>query len=133
MGQGQMNGNQQIHYLEHELRKVRAENTYLRDRLKETSRHERRVQQAYEDALLLITWHIAGIIPSRRYAALHRISQRRWQNALGLLRMARVVKRRRHWTASDLASAESRLQQARQRAIESPEAFFARLNRHALS
>ena len=128
-----MNGTQQLAYMKHELRKVRDENTYLRDRLKQTNRHERRTQQAYEDALLLVTWCIAGIIPSRRYAALHRMSQRRWQNAVGLLRMARVVSRKRHWTASDLANIDVRLRQARQRAAESPEMYFARLNRHALS
>ena len=128
-----MNGMQQLAYMKHELRKVREENTYLRDRLKETNRHERRTQKAYEDALLLVTWRIAGIIPSRRYAAIHEMSQRRWQNAVGLLRMARVVSRKRHWTTSDLASIDARLRQARQRAAESPEMYFARLNRHALS
>ncbi len=125
-----MNAEQQVKYLELEVQKLKAERARLAKALQETSRHGRRVQRAYEDALLLAMWHCSGIIPSRRYARLHKFTQNRWENATGLLRMARIIVGHRRWVQADLGTIEDRLEQAKQRALESKEAFFSRLNRH---
>jgi hypothetical protein len=122
---------QELEYLKIEVQKLKADRARLTKALKESSRHGRRVERAYQDALLLAMWRCSGIIPSRRYARLHKITQHRYENACGLLRMARIVTGHRHWVETDLATAEKRLDQARQRAIESREAFFSRLNQHA--
>ena len=126
-----MNDIQQNRYLTQEIRELRAENTALRKKLGETNRHARRVARAYQDALLLATWRAAHIAPSRSYAAHHKMSQRRWQNAIGLLRLARVITGHRRWVTTDLSLVEARLAVARQRAIETPDTFKARLNGHA--
>jgi hypothetical protein len=120
---------QQIRYLEIEIRKLQQENSRLRKTLHENSRHARRVEKAYEDALLLASWHTAGIIPSRRYARLYNITQHRWESAIALLKMARVVTRQRHWAITDLATIERMLANARVKALEDPGLFFLRLPR----
>ena len=126
-----MTPEQQIRYLELENQQIKRDAAALRKKLSEVSGHTRRVERAYTDALLLATWCAGGIAPSRRFAARHQMSQRRWQNACGLLRMARVLDRNRHWTTTNLATIERRLERARQQAIETPAAYQARLNRHA--
>ena len=126
-----MNNAQAERYLAQEIKELKSENAQLRKRLRETNRHARRVEQAYRDALLLATWRAAHIFPSRSYARHHKISQRRWQNAIGLLRLARVIEGHRRWVTTDLALVEARLSVARQRAIDTPAAFKARLNGHA--
>src|SRR5687767_5351691 len=109
-----MNAEQQVKYLELEVQKLKAERARLAKALQETSRHGRRVQRAYEDALLLAMWHCSGIIPSRRYARLHKFTQNRWENATGLLRMARIIVGHRRWVQTDLSTIEDRLGQAKQ-------------------
>lgn len=126
-----MTPEQQLRYLQLENEQVKRDAAALRKKLAETSAHARRVERAYQDALLLATWYAGGIAPSRRFAALHGMTQRRWQNACGLLRMGRILNRSRHWTTTDLATIERRLERSRQQAIETPEAYQARLNRHA--
>lgn len=126
-----MTPEQRIRYLEIENEQAKRDAAALRKKLSEFSAHTRRVERAYTDALLLATWCAGGITPSRRFAARHQMSQRHWQNATALLRMARILDRHRHWATTDLALIESRLGRARQQAIESPDAFKARLNRHA--
>jgi len=127
-----MNELQQTRYAEQENRELRHENALLRKKLRETGRHARRVQQAYKDALLLAEWRAVRIFPSRAYARYQGISQRRWQNATALLRLARVLDGRK-WKATELAIIEQRLELAKQRAIEAPDAFRARLPRHGVS
>lgn len=117
-------------YLLHEIDGLRRENTYLRNRLHDSNRHRKRIELAYEDALLMAGWRVAGIIPSRRYARLHQITQRRWQNAVALLRMARVITRPRAWSTDAMAVIEKRLEQAKTKALNDQELFFLRLNRH---
>src|SRR6059058_2755186 len=124
-----MNESQQTRYQEQEIRELQHENARLRKKLKETNRHARRVQQAYQDAVLLATWRTVHITPSRSYAAYQGISQRRWQNAVALLRLARVVDGQR-WKTTELAIIEQRAEIAKQRALEAPDAFRARLPRH---
>ena len=121
---------QKLRYLEVDLLKLRAENTRLRKALKENGRHSRRVERAYEDALLLATWQAAGIIPSRRYAKIKGMSQNRWENATALLKLARIITRQRHWTTDNLAVIEKRLETARERATADPPLFFLRANSH---
>lgn len=126
-----MNDKQRIQYLEIELTKARRESAKLRKKLGIANKHFRRVDQAYEDALLLATWKSAGIHPSREYAKRHGITQNRFENACGLLRLARVVVSHRTWVTDKLEEVEARLQKAKEKALESPEAYKARLNRHA--
>ena len=82
------------------------------------------------EALLLSLWKIGHIHPSREYTKAQGISQNRWQNAITLLKMARVVTRHRHWTTKDLDLIETRLKSAVQTALDHPEAFFLRHPRH---
>jgi len=126
-----MTPEQRTKYLEIELAKARREAATLRKKLGVANKHYRRVDQAFEDALLLATWKAAGIYPSREYAKRHGITQNRHENAVGLLRFARIIERHRHWVTDKLEVIEVRLQRAREKALESPEAYRARLNSHA--
>jgi hypothetical protein len=111
---------------------LQQEVTRLNKSVHDKSKHKRRVNAAFNDATILVGLHAGQQPTSRRYAVANRhLTQTRWENAIGLLRMARVINNR-HWASSDLAHIGSALERARQRAIESPEAFKARLNRHAL-
>jgi len=125
-----MRPDQQIHYLELEVAQMKAEATRLRKALHLSSRHARRIEQAFQDALLLALWRTSGVLTSRDYAKTHGMTQNRWQNAVALLRMARVIQRHRYWATEDTALIEDRLASARTVALEHPEAFWARLNRH---
>lgn len=122
---------QRVGYLEVELTKSKAEASRLRKTLKENGKHSRRIQKAYEDALLLAFWRSIGIVPSRRFALQYGLTQNRWQNAIGLLKLARIITRQRHWVVSDIATMEQKLKTASAKALEDPELFFLRLNRHA--
>lgn len=126
-----MRAEQELRILRMEYDCIQAENTRLRKIAQERNRHAKRVALAYRDALQLALWMQGGILASRRYAALHRMSQRRWQNAIGLLRVARVVVGHRRWATCDILTIEPRLCNARQYAIDNPAAYHARLNRHA--
>jgi hypothetical protein len=128
-----MNLEQKVKYLEVELTKARREAAKLRKKLGVANKHYRRVDQAYEDALLLATWKAAGIYPSRQYARKFGLTQNRIENAHGLLRLARILERNRHWTTDKLEVIEERLQKAKEKALESPDAYKARLNGHANS
>ena len=125
-----MNTEQQLRYLQVELAKAKAEAAYLRKHLKVSNRHAKRVGRAYEDALLLASWRAAGILPSRSYARRFGMTQNRWESATALLKMARIIQRQRAWATEDLALIEARLIKAREHAMQVPDAFFARLNKH---
>jgi hypothetical protein len=130
-----MDREQFIRLLDVENHQLRDEVARLSKLARERSYHARRVRLALDDALLLATWLVAvfwaaGIIPSRRYARVKGITQNRWQNALALLRMARVAVGHRRWATDSLADIERRLVAARDRAIENPDSFWARLPRH---
>lgn len=98
-----------------------------------SARHQTRIETAYTDALMLAMWRANGIIPSRRYAAIYGMTQNRFENAIGLLRMARIIERHRTWATDDLAAIKARLKRAKEHALEVPDAFFARLTDHAKS
>lgn len=117
--------------VELELAKVKDEAARLRKKLREKSRHGKRVDKAYDDALLLAHFKAVHINPSRSYARYHAMSQRRWENAMGLLRLARIVDGRKRWNVTDLPAITERLERARDRAKAEPEAFKLRLNGHA--
>ena len=96
-----------------------------------SARHRTRIETAYQDALTLALWRANGIIPSRRYASVYGITQNRFENAVGLLRVARIIVRHRTWVTDDLATIKINLKIAKDRSIETPEAFFLRLSIHA--
>ncbi len=123
----------QVELLERENKQLKADAAKMRKRLGACNAHNRRVTVAYSNAVILAEWHCQGIEPSRRFAGKNNISHRAWQNANGLLRMARVLDRCRHWTTDDLDMILLRLERAWSDAIDTPESFKARLNRHALS
>lgn len=125
-----MNTDQQLRYLELENAKLRAEAAQLRKKLGENSRHAKRINRAYEDALLFAMWRVSGIMPSRDYAKEQGISQNRYMNAMALLKMARVVIRHHTWEIKDLAVIEQRLNGARQRALEDRAVFLMRHPRY---
>ena len=124
-----MQSETKLRLAETELKKLQQENAKLRKRLGERSRHARRVDRAYHDALLLAQLHIGYAPTSRQFAGHASISQRRWQNAMALLKMARLHDGRT-WLHHDLLTVESRLDSAKDKAVATPEAYFARLNRH---
>jgi hypothetical protein len=61
-----------------------------RKAVQENSRHAERVERAYPDALLLAT-HLIVYQPTSRDQVTE-LTMRRWINAIGLLRLARVYK-----------------------------------------
>jgi hypothetical protein len=121
---------QRVGYLEVELTKAKAEATKLRKALQENGRHARIIDRAYEDALLMVFWRSIGIRPSRRFAAMYEITQTRWEHALALLRMARLVSGRGRWAAADVATMERKLATTRDKALEDANLFFLRHTRH---
>ncbi len=119
-------------HMEIELDRLRDENRRLRKVLRINGRHASRIQRAYDAALLLATWHCGFLSTTRTDALARGQTQRQWENGIALLKLARVYDGRR-WALHDLAAIEARLSRAAERASEVPEAFFARLNRHARS
>lgn len=121
-----MNHEQAIRLLELETHELRQELGRLRHKLQGERYHVARIEQARKDALLLALWAAAGIPPSRRYAKRHNITQRRWENAIALLRLARVLTGNRRWATRDAATIEARLEKAAQTAIDAEGAYRAR-------
>ena len=116
-------------HLEIEVLRLRQENRELRKALHINGRHARRIQRADDAALLLATWHIGHLPSSRDFAMAMGMSQRTWENAMALLKYARLF-HRQQWQTHDLATIERALQRAVERAVMTPEAYFAYLNRH---
>ena len=121
---------QQIRLLESQLRVANAELARLRRRLGEKGAHSKRLDRAYSDALLLAELHLA-FLPTSRAFARERVAMthNHWENAMALLRLARCYNRR-HWVEHDLATIEERLAKAKQTALETPDAYRARLPKH---
>src|SRR5262245_1940193 len=100
---------QKVRLLELELAKSRKEAAALKKRLGNRDSYPRRIERAYEDAILLSLWRSMGIRPSRRFAALYGITQHRWENAVGLLRLARIIRGESYWPVLDLSATEQKL------------------------
>jgi hypothetical protein len=52
------------------------------------ARQRERLAMAHQEDRMLATWRAKGIIPARRYAVIYGITQNRFENASGLLRVA---------------------------------------------
>lgn len=129
MGQDRMTPEQRIEFLDLALRKAREENARLRKAVKENSHHARRVERAYDDALLLATRHVAYQPVSRDQVT--QLSRRRWANAMGLLKLARVYNCQ-SFIEHGLADIEAALERAKRIALENPTAYRSRLPKYAL-
>ena len=126
-----MTPEQQIKVLQSELRLANAEIARLRRRLNEDGVHGKRVRRAYSDALLLAEFAIGYLPTTRTFAAHHAgMTHVRWENARALLKLARVHNGKR-WLFHDLATIEAALDNAVEKSMETPEAFRARLPKHA--
>lgn len=121
---------QRIRVLESQLRVANAEIAKLRRRLGQNGAYGKRLDNAYRDALLLAALHL-GFQPTSRRAAEEQadISRNRHQNAIALLRLARVHNGRQ-FLHHDLATIEERLATAKDVALTTPAAYRARLPRH---
>lgn len=128
-----MTPEQELRYLKVVNRQLQEENNGLRRRLRENSRHARRVNQAYEDCLLMATVFLGYDRPTRDHMLALGISRRRWQNARALAKLARVWSPKKGFTVGDVVAIESALEKAKDKAIETPEAFLARIPRHGRS
>lgn len=117
-------------HMEVELKRLRAENARLRKALRVNGRHARRIQRAYDAALLLATWHVSFLPTSREFAGGQGMPQRQWENGMALLRMAGVCDQQGRWRVHDLPTIEAALADAQTGANAAPDAFFARGNRH---
>lgn len=113
-----------------EILRLREENTRLRKALRINGRHARRIQRAYDCALLLAQWHVARLPTIRQFAMQHGMAQRQWENAITLLRLARVCDQVGRWKYHDLPNISNRLDDAVIAANAAPEAYFARGNKH---
>lgn len=127
-----MNAQLHIRELEHEVAKLQAENTRLRKQAQETNRHARRVMQGFEDAVKLAALHVSFQSTSREAAGDLGITQRRWENARALLKLAGVMTPR-VWKIHDMREIEGRLEMARSRALDSQSLFENRLPRNVIA
>lgn len=126
-----LTSNEELRALALELQATKQELADARRKLKERGRHADRIRQAYTDALVLAGHHLAYLNTTRRAAAqLGGITRRRWEGAVGLMRLANIHNGRR-WLRHDLEQITSRLTKAQQAAIDCPSAYYSRLCRHA--
>jgi len=120
-------------HLEIEVARLQAENRKLRAALKVNGRHSRRIQRAYDCALLLATWHVAYLPTSREFAAQNGMAQRQWENAIALLRLAHSIDSAGQWLIHDLPTINAKLEDAVIAANLAPTAYFAYGNQHMQS
>ncbi len=113
-----------VNHLLVEVKRLQEENQKLRAALRLNGRHARRISRAHDCALLLATWHIAYLPTSRAFAAQNGMAQRQHQNAMALLRLARIVDARGRWKCHDLPSISARLDDAVIAANSAPEVYF---------
>lgn len=117
--------------LQLEVKRLAADNAELRRKLEERNRHRQRVLQAATDARLLLLWRSGGTSTSAATAnRLAGMSRRRWQNAVALLRMARLVDFAWKWDERAPDAAERAVVRATERAIASRDSFLMRLPKH---
>ncbi len=80
----------QIDQLTVRIANLQAENRHLRRKVKENDQEGRILRQAHRDALIMLSWHFAGMRPSRQFCLESGISRRRWAWARSLLVCARL-------------------------------------------
>jgi hypothetical protein len=74
----------------------------------------------------MATLYCAGVYPSREYMRSQSLSRARFDNALALLRMARVVRRRWLWPSRrevNFATIEKAVGKAKAKATDKPESY----------
>jgi hypothetical protein len=108
-----------------EIARLQEENQKLRAALRQNGRHARRISRAHDCALLLATWHIAYLPASREFAAQNGMAQRQHQNAMALLKLARIVDLRGRWLCHDLPTISAKLDDAVIAANAAPDAYFS--------
>jgi len=122
---------ERVRALELELDATKRNLSDARRKLKEKGRHADRIRQAHVDSLIMASHHAAYLNTTRRAAAeLGAITQRRWEGAMGLMRLANVHNGDK-WLIHDLAEITSRLEKAAQTALDCPSAYWSRLSKHA--
>jgi hypothetical protein len=116
-----------VTYLNTENRQLRDAVVKLGAKVGERTYHPRRVRLAYEDALLMAVSYSGGTYPSREYMMQYKeMSRARFDNALALLRMARVVKRKWLWPARrevHFPTIEKAVGLAKTKATDKPESY----------
>jgi hypothetical protein len=106
-------------WLDFTVERLDAENKALRRKLRLSSRHARRVRLAFEDAQFLTTAHIGYLDTGRAAMERRGITKRRWECAVALLKMARVLDGSR-WRLHDAERIGGKLERAVERAIDEP-------------
>lgn len=109
-------------WLDYTVERLDKENQQLRRRLRLSSRHARRVQRAFEDAHLLATLHVAYLPTERAHALRRGLTKRRWELAIGLLRMARVHNGT-SWDSHSPDVIARRLEKALEKALDDPRMY----------
>lgn len=123
--------NEKVRALELELQTTKRNLSDARRKLRERGRHADRIRQAHVDALVMASHHVAYLNTTRRASLeLGAITQRRWEGAIGLMRLANVHNGER-WLIHDLADITSRLEKAAQTALDCPTAYWSRLSKNA--
>jgi len=115
----------EISALRVEVERLRAENAKLHRNAKRQASFIAKVERAHADALLFLSLRVGGITPSREYAATLGIGRRRWQWAMALLKLAKLV----NHDPTDPAVVE-RLESAKGEALANQLALKVRLTRH---
>ena len=72
------------------LARLQAENRALRRKVKENGQDGRILRQAHRDALIMLSWHYAGLRPTRSFSQENGISKNRWAWARALLMSTRI-------------------------------------------
>jgi hypothetical protein len=122
---------ERVKALELELDATKRNLADARRKLRERGRHADRIRQAHVDSLVMASHHVSYLNTTRRAAQeLGAITPRRWEGAIGLMRLANVHNGER-WLLHDLAEITSRLEKAAAAALDCPSAYWARLCKNA--
>lgn len=98
------------HELEHEIRRLRRENTQLRNQMHENHTAVRIARRARKDALAIVADLHAGLLVSREAMEARRgISRRRWEWARAMLAAADCTNHFYRLTVQDPAEVDRRL------------------------
>ena len=116
----------EIKALRVEVERLRTENAKLHRNAGRQSAFIGKLRRAHDDAVLFLSLRAGGITPSREYCAdTLGIGRRRWQWAMALLRLAKLINR----DPADPASLDL-LERAKSEALDNPLSLKVRLTRH---